>query len=94
MSTFIINSKKPLSQCSKEVDTKGIPMKESEIGISEWAAQYALNKYNVGDEVSEEQFQQDLIDAVLQETLDTLVEEGVVEVSFDGENFCYKLIGE
>jgi hypothetical protein len=87
---FIVQEKKPLSECRKDVTLTGEPL-TSDNEVSEWAAQYALQKYEIGDEISLDQLQQDLADAVTYQALQSLVEEGIVEESFDGTDFTYQL---
>ena len=81
---YIIEKKKPLSQCSKTHTSTGVPVSD-ENECSEWIVQYAIQKYNIGDEVTEEQLQKDIFDAKIIDTLNLMVEEGLIEELFDTE---------
>jgi len=81
-----IIGKIPLETARKDVcyDT-GEPFDPDSDDFSEWMIAHALAQYNIGDNVSSEDFNTKLHEARTQQILDDMVESGLIVMSWDPE---------
>lgn len=62
--------------------------------ISEWAVALALQNFEEGEEISEEEFEEACAAAVIQQTLNKLVDDGLVDMFWDDGEPKYRITEE
>ena len=81
--TFTVTQKPSFMNSPKNEGTDGLPFNVFEDSdsnrVSKWAAAYAFQQWNLGDEVSFEELEEQLSIAHTQQLLDALIEKGYME---------------
>jgi hypothetical protein len=92
MEKFIVTAYKSLTNASKVLNARGEPLQD-ENEPSEWAVAYALLQFDIGQEITVEEFEKALTEGMIQQALSSLVDEGRVEMMWDEkrQDFVYKL---
>jgi hypothetical protein len=92
MDKFIVTKYHSLESASKILNSQGEPLRDDN-EPSEWAVAYALMQFDIGQEITEEDFCEKLNEAMIQQSLDSLVEDGRVEMLWDENrnDFVYKV---
>lgn len=93
MSDYItkIPKKINLSKARHDYNAVGEPLID-ENDISEWALQFAILPYREGELVMEEEVYANLLAAVAYEQVRTLIDEGKINMYFDGNEFRFSAI--
>lgn len=94
MKKFVKVNHKRVPKISRASKTHGIDGKPANSeNPSEWALSYAFQKFKDGEVVEYEQIVNAVQDAVIQQALDELIENGLVNMHFDEEknDFVYSL---
>ena len=86
MKHFIIQKHISIQKARKDICDDGVtPYKGKTDQISEWAAAFALSKFKINQRVSQKELEKAISEAVIQQTLDSMIQDGLVEAMWDEE---------
>jgi hypothetical protein len=73
----------PLSEARKDYNVEGFSFKDKE--VSEWALAFAISQFKVGDRVKVADFEEKVLEGVMQQILDDMCDRGLIRCSWSEE---------
>jgi hypothetical protein len=85
MDYYLVNEHPSIEDAPKDICIDGQPYTGGRDQITKWALAVALHSFELGQEISEEELALAVRDAMCQQTLDGLVEKGLIEALWSEE---------
>lgn len=94
MNEFVIEDTLNIEESSKDIDyaTGDTYDENNEEHVSEWAMAVALSQFKLGQTITFKELHDAVTLAQLQQTLDRMVEKGVLEVYWEDDDLKYRAI--
>ncbi len=86
---YCVNWKPDLETARKDKKVDGTPYTGKEGEFSEWAFAFAMSKFELGEKITIEQYEQAIMEGITQQALNELVTKGLIKETWDGDGIAY-----